>query len=191
MPPAMTEAIWPETLTPTACMSRKFWLSSSRPILLMTRADMGKAEMPAAPIIGFDLLLGEQVVQLGDQNAAHRVEDEGDQAKAKDHQRLHVQEGGGLHPGGDGQAQKQRDQVGQHLLGGLGQAVQHAALTDQVAEHQKADQRHAAGGKDARHRGDEDGEQDLGGLGDVFLRILHADPALFLGGDQADDRRLG
>ena len=34
-------------------ISRKFWLSSARPILLTTRPLMGKAEMPAAPIMGF------------------------------------------------------------------------------------------------------------------------------------------
>mgnify|MGYP000908416311 CR=1 FL=1 len=32
-PPAMTDAIWPDTFTPMECMSRKFWLSSCRPIL--------------------------------------------------------------------------------------------------------------------------------------------------------------
>ena len=48
----MTEAIWPETLTPAACISRKFCLSSASPILCTTRADMGKAEIPAAPIMG-------------------------------------------------------------------------------------------------------------------------------------------
>ena len=43
---------------------------------------------------------------------------------------------------GDGNAQQQRNQVGQHLLRGLGQRVEHAALAQQIAEHQKADQRH-------------------------------------------------
>src|SRR5699024_7498337 len=61
MPPAITEAIWPETLMPTACMSRKFWLSSSRPILLITRADIGKAEMPAAPIMGLIFSLAKML----------------------------------------------------------------------------------------------------------------------------------
>ena len=32
-PPAITDAIWPETLTPMECMRRKFWGSSFRPIL--------------------------------------------------------------------------------------------------------------------------------------------------------------
>ena len=52
MPPAMTEAICPETLTPMECINRKLELSSSRPILCTTRADIGKAEIPAAPIMG-------------------------------------------------------------------------------------------------------------------------------------------
>ena len=37
-------------------INRKFWGSSSRPILLTTRPLMGKAEMPAAPIMGFSFL---------------------------------------------------------------------------------------------------------------------------------------
>jgi len=52
----MTDAIWPETLTPTVCMSRKFCGSSFRPILWMTREDIGKAEIPAAPIMGLIFL---------------------------------------------------------------------------------------------------------------------------------------
>lgn len=52
-PPAITDAICPETFTPTECISRKFDLSSSSAIFCTTRADMGKAEIPAAPIMGF------------------------------------------------------------------------------------------------------------------------------------------
>src|SRR5699024_2343397 len=139
---------------------------------------------------GVDLFLAEDVVQLGNENAAHGVEDESDEAQAEDHQRLGVEEALRLHLGGHGQAQEQGDQVGQDFLCRLGQAVQNAALTDQVAEHQETDEGNAAGSKDARDHGDEDGEQDLGGLGNALFRILHADLALLFGSDHADDRRL-
>ena len=51
-PPAITEAICPLTLAPAACISRKLPESSSRPILWTTREAMGKADIPAAPIMG-------------------------------------------------------------------------------------------------------------------------------------------
>ena len=53
MLPAMTEAIWPATFAPTACMSKWFCGSASWPSFCTTLADMGKAEIPAAPTIGF------------------------------------------------------------------------------------------------------------------------------------------
>src|SRR5512138_2731769 len=55
MPPAMTEPIWPDTLAPTACMMMKVFGSSAVAIFWMTRALIGKAEMPAAPTIGLIL----------------------------------------------------------------------------------------------------------------------------------------
>ena len=62
---------------------------------------------------------------------------------------------------GHGDAQEQGDQVGQHLLGRLGQAVQHAALADQVAEHQEADRATTLRGDTMPgDDGDDDGEQD-------------------------------
>ena len=51
-PPAMTEAIWPDTLAPTACIRIIFPGSSFWAIFCTTLADMGNAEIPAAPIIG-------------------------------------------------------------------------------------------------------------------------------------------
>ena len=51
-PPAITEAIWPETLTLMEYINRKFCGSSFRPIWLTTRPLMGNAEIPAAPIMG-------------------------------------------------------------------------------------------------------------------------------------------
>ena len=96
--------------------------SSFRPILCTTRADIGKAEMPAAPTMGLIFFLQEQVEQLGKQHAADGVEHEGHQAQPQDQQRLAAcRKYSACISDGDGQAQQQRDQVGQHLLRGLGQ----------------------------------------------------------------------
>lgn len=185
----MTDAIWPETLTPTVCMSRKFCGSSFRPILWMTREDIGKAEMPAAPIMGLIFLpFGRnQVQELGHQNTARRVEDEGHEAEAHDEQRLRLQELHRVHVERDGDAEEDRDKVRQHLLRRLGQRVQHAALANQVAEHQEADERDCLRGKDARDDRDDDGEENACCFGDLLRLIRHADESLLLRCQQADD----
>lgn len=139
---------------------------------------------------GVDLGLGEEVVDLGHQNTAHRVKDKGHQTQAEDHEGFGGEEIGGLHLGGDGQAQEEGDEVGQILLGGLGKAFQHAAFPDQVAEHQKSDEGHAAGGHQTGDDGDEDGEKDLGALADLFLGVGHPDFPLRLSGHQPDHRGL-
>ena len=76
-PPAIADAICPATLALTACMSRKLLLSSSRPILWMTRADMGNAGNPRCADHWIDFMLGEKVQHLCKQYAAHRVKDKG------------------------------------------------------------------------------------------------------------------
>ena len=141
---------------------------------------------------GVDLLaLGqEEVEQLGEQDAARGIEHEGEQAQSQNQEGVGADEFVGRHLAGDGHAQQDGDQVGQGVLGGLAQGVQHAALTQQVAEHQEADQRHAGGGDQAGHHRDHDGEQDAGGAGDAALLVGHADAPLLFGGDGADDRRL-
>ena len=56
IPAKITEPICPDTLAATACINKKFWLSSSRAIFCTTRLAIGKAEIPQAPSIGFSLL---------------------------------------------------------------------------------------------------------------------------------------
>jgi len=48
----MTEAICPAVLEPMPCMSRKLEESVSWPTFCTTRADIGNAEMPEAPMSG-------------------------------------------------------------------------------------------------------------------------------------------
>jgi len=51
----MTLAIWPAALAPIACMRRKFEKSSLLASFCTTRAAIGNALMPAAPISGLNL----------------------------------------------------------------------------------------------------------------------------------------
>ena len=141
---------------------------------------------------GVDLLvLGQKNVEdLGKNHTARGIEDEGEQAQTDDEQGLEAQEELGLHLGGDGETEEEGDQIGQHLLGGLGEAVQHAALADEVTEHEEADEGHALGGDNTRDDRDDDGEQDLGALGHADVLVAHADPALLPGGEELDDGGL-
>ena len=191
MPPATAEAIWPETLAPTACISRWFWLFSAMPIFSTIRADMGNAEIPAAPTMGLILVLAEDIENLSEHHAGDGIEDKGHQAQGHNHDGLHGDELVGAHGEGNGDAQQQRDQVGQVVLCRFGQAVEHAALPDQVAEHQEAHQRDRGGSHQAGHEGDHDGEQNAGGLGDTALgRYSILISPLLLGGHQLDGRGL-
>ena len=52
MPAAITEPITPATFGPIACISKIFCGFASRPTLLATRAAIGTADTPAAPIRG-------------------------------------------------------------------------------------------------------------------------------------------
>ena len=139
---------------------------------------------------GVDFLLQEQIHQFRDHHAAHGVHHEGDQSKSQNQQRLYPQELRRVHPGGDGQPQQNGNQVRQHVLRRLRQGIQHAALPDQIPEHEKSDQRHGLGRDephDDRHR---NGEQDFRGLGDGATLVGHFDLPLRLGGTQANHRRL-
>lgn len=63
----------------------------------------------------------------------------------------------------------------------------HAALANQVAEHQEADERDCLRGKDARDDRDDDGEENACCFGDLLRLIRHADESLLLRCQQADD----
>ena len=139
---------------------------------------------------GVDLFLGKQIDQLGEEDAAHGVKDKGEQAERHDEQSLPLQKLFPLHLEGDGDAQKQGDQIGQHLSGRLGQAVQHPAFPQQVAEHQKSDQGQRGRRDQAGDDGDQNGEQDLGELGDRAGLVGHFDGPLLFGGAEFDGDRL-
>lgn len=140
--------------------------------------------------IDFLFLGQEQVDDLCYQHAAGGVKDECHKPQTDDQQGVQSQEIFRLHFGGDGDAQEQGHQVGQHLLRRFRQGVQYTAFPDQIAEHQKADQRHAPGRYDAGNHGDDNGEQDLGALGNFPLMIGHPDQPFLFGGQQLDHRGL-
>ena len=72
----------------------------------------------------------------------------------------------------------------------LRQGVQHAALAQQVAEHEKTDQRHTGGGYQPGQHSDHNREQNFGDFADIALLVRHPDQPLFFRCAQADDRRL-
>src|SRR5574344_1723525 len=63
-PPATTDAICPETLAPAACIRMMFDGSSLSAIFCTTRADIGNAEIPAAPIIGLIFFLRKRLMNF-------------------------------------------------------------------------------------------------------------------------------
>ena len=139
---------------------------------------------------GVDFGAAEDIENLSEHHAGDGIEDKGHQAQGHNHDGLHGDELVGAHGEGNGDAQQQRDEVGQVVLGRFGQAVEHAALTDEVAEHQEAHQRDRGGSHQAGHEGDHDGEQNAGGLGHSIGAVLHLDGPLLLGGHQLDGRGL-
>ena len=136
-PPAITEAICPLTFAPAACISKKLFGSSSLPSLCTMREAIGKAEMPAAPTIGFIFFLENRFRNLAKNTPPHGVKHEADKAENQDEQRIPGHEQLRLHAEGDGEAKQQRYEIGQLVLGALAQAVKHAALADEVPNMRK------------------------------------------------------
>ena len=108
-PPAITEAICPETLAPAACISKKFSGIFFEPHLVNHPAGHGKRGNPRGADHGYSLLLfGKQIHELSaKQHAAEGVEDKRDQAKAQNHQRFLGDKILRLHFRGDGDSQQQ------------------------------------------------------------------------------------
>ena len=71
----------------------------------------------------------------------------------------------------------------------LAQSFRGSALAQQVAEHQRADQRHAGRKHQAGHDGADDGEQDLLALADG-AELAHHDAAVLLRREHPNERRL-
>ena len=72
----------------------------------------------------------------------------------------------------------------------FGNGLHHAALPDQIAEHQKTDQRHRIGSHNTNDNGHHDGEQNFGSLGNGLALVLHFNLPLCLGGAELNHGRL-
>ena len=94
------------------------------------------------------------------------------------------------HLAGHGEAQDDGDQVCQGRLGGLAQGVQHAALPQQVSEHEEAYQCHAGRCGQTGYDGDDNGKENASELTNIALGVGHADKPLFFCGHQPDHRGL-
>ncbi len=138
---------------------------------------------------GVDLLLHEEVHELGQEHTAGGAEAKGDDAHEHNSDGLEGQEGGGGSGGAHGDAQEDGDDVHQLVLGGLLQAVHHAGLLHEVAQHQAGDQGPGGGHQQGNEHGDHDGEDDLLTPGDL-PQGAHDDPALLGGGEGPHDGGL-
>ena len=188
-PAATAEPMTPATLGPMACISRKLEGFSFWPTVWDTRAAMGTADTTGGADEGIHLAAGGKVHDVAEDDAAGRGQAEGEQAQEDDLQGIRSQEGviGGLEA--HGQAQRDGDDVHQGVLSGVGQAVAHAALTEQVAQHEHADEGGGVGHQQDDEDGDQNGEHDLLSFGDR-TELGHFDLAHLLGGEQLHNGRL-
>ena len=136
-----------------------------------------------------DLAAGELAHQVAQQNAAGRTAAERKHAHRDDLEGLRLQEGLGLRRRADRHAQEDGDDVHQFVLRGLGEALRHAGFLEQVAQHQRTDQRRGARQHQGDQHGHDDREDDLLGLGDG-AELTHDDLAILLAGQRLHNRRL-
>ena len=114
---------------------------------------------------------------------------ESDQTENDDLDGIQVQEVLCDHGGADGGGKEDRDDIHQCVLCCIGQTIGHAALTEQVAEHQAADQRSRGGEQQDDEGGNDDRKNDLLGLGNLAA-LDHLDLAHLIVGHQLHDRGL-
>lgn len=99
------------------------------------------------------ILRQEEIQQLRGEHAARGVQHEGYKPHRDYHESIHVDEFFTRHRRGDRKAQEYRHDVGEFVLRGVGEAVGDAADAQQVAEHDKTEQRDGGGGDDAAENG--------------------------------------
>ena len=140
---------------------------------------------------GVDLVafLEEEVHQFDEEDTHEGGDDEGAGTEGEDEHRAAREEGGGLRGGSHGDADEEGADVDDGVGGDLGEALGDAALLQQVTEEEHAQQGKARGDDEGAEEESDDGEGDLLELGDL-ARGLHADGALFLGGEEAHDGGL-
>ena len=138
---------------------------------------------------GIDLLLEEQVHELGKQNAAGGAEAEGHHAHDHDLDGLEGQEGGAGGRCAHADAKEDGHDVDELILNGLAQPLRNAALLKEVAQHEAGNEGGGRGNQQRHEDGHYDGEDDLLLLADL-PEGLHDDLALFFRGQQLHNGRL-
>ncbi len=136
-----------------------------------------------------DLALCQHIHHVAQDQAAGGGQQEGGQAQRDNGQGLEGQEAGSGGLEAHGQAQRDGNDVDEGVLGGVGQALGNAALTEQVAQHKHTDQGGGVGNQQHHKDGHGDGEDDLLGLRHL-AQLAHLDLAGLLGGQQLHQRRL-
>ena len=138
---------------------------------------------------GVDLAAGQLIHQLAHQQTAHGGQSKRGQTENDDLDGLKGQKALSAHGSTDSQTQHNGDDIHQRILCGVAQTVGNAAFTEQVTQHQAADQRSGGGQQQDADGSDQDGEYDLLLLG-YGASLLHLDAALFFGGQQLHYGRL-
>ena len=129
---------------------------------------------------GIDFIFREEVHDLRAHDAADRIEYEREQPERHDHQRFPLHELIRLHLERDRDSEKERDDVGKGVLGGVGQGTEHAAFADEVAEHQHAHEGERRRSDKSRYDRNDDGEQNSRQLIDLPCVTVHFDTAFLL-----------
>ena len=133
--------------------------------------------------------MGDCTEELSEEDAAGRAEDEGYETENDDLQGRYIQESFRGSGGADRGTQQNDDDVHHRIGSGLLQLTDNAGLTEEVSEHQHADQGSRRGKDQADHRRNDDGEENLLQLRNR-AKVLHLDGPLLLRRQELHDRGL-
>ena len=138
---------------------------------------------------GIDPAAGGAVHDNAAEQAADGGDTESEQAEEYYLYRIPVEEVLSDHGGADGGCEENGNDVHQRVLSRVGKSVGDAALTEEVAQHQAADEGSRRGQEQDDEGSDHDGEDYLLGLGDL-AGLLHLYLAHLVGGEKLHKRRL-
>ena len=109
---------------------------------------------------GVDLAAAEEGHQLAEEQTRDRIQAKGQQTQHQDADGFPVKEAASTHGGADGHAQEQGGNIGDLVLRGLVEPLHHAAFTQQIAQHEHADQGGGFGYQQTDGQGNYNREQD-------------------------------
>ena len=135
------------------------------------------------------LAAGELIHQLSKEHAEGRTDHKGGQAKQDDEYRIPAEEHLSSCRGADRNAEENRDDVHQLVLGRFEYSVHDPAFPEDVAEHEHADQRRRVRQEERDENRNDNREQDFLQLGNG-TQLLHDDAALLLRCEASHNRRL-